>query len=84
MMGLAVHGQAQTNSNQRKSAKKSAGTTKKTQSRTPSKNKVDTTNSRVNYKSERTKQGATITGQQATGTNGQQAPNPKNAGHTEE
>ena len=41
-------------------------------------------NNRVEFKSKRTKQLATPTGQQATGTNGAHANNPKNAGKNDE
>jgi hypothetical protein len=41
--------------------------------------KADTLNNRKIYKSKATGQTATPTGQEATGTNGSHAPNPKNA-----
>lgn len=46
--------------------------------------KTDTLNNRVEYKSKGTKQVATPTGQEATGTNGTHSNNPKNASKTDE
>lgn len=69
---------AQTASGQQgsKNTRQVSGTSKKADSK-----KKDTiTNNRVIYRSKRTGQAATPTGQQATGTNGTHANNPKNAG----
>lgn len=83
-IGMAGFASAQTSGAQgsrNTTQSSSTGTKAKTKNNTSSSAaKADTSNNRVEYKSKRTKQVATPTGQEATGTNGSHANNPKNAG----
>ena len=62
----------------------STGTNKKPNKKNGSVASADTINNRKVYKSKSTGQAATPTGQQATGTNGNHANLPKNAGKSKE
>ena len=88
MIGATSLTQAQTSGGQgSKNLPQSSNTTKTrtaTKTTTRSSQKDSMANNRVEYKSKKTKQVATESGQQATGTNGTHANNPKNAGKSEE
>ena len=86
MMGFAAFANAQStdSTGSDNTTQKSDTTARKINSSSQSKAKPAITNNRVLFKSKRTKQVATPTGQQATGTNGAHANNPKNAGKSDE
>jgi hypothetical protein len=84
---LGTHASAQTSSNQAASNNSQPSTAKKhvhVNKRFVPTPGIDTSNNRKLYKSKRTGQVATPTGQEATGTNGSHANNPKISGRKEE
>ena len=86
MIGIAGFANAQNTVNyESDSAKQKPGSkSNPINTNSASNTKPGRNNNRVEIKSKRTKQLATPTGQQATGTNGAHANNPKNAGKTDE
>jgi hypothetical protein len=81
LLGVLSTTEAQSNTHKKRTQTSSA---RKTTRKAATPRTIDTTNNRVEYKSRKTGQAATITGQEATGTNGQQSANPKNAGKKDE
>ena len=81
-IGVISFSQAQSTGQQgSKNAPQSSASTKSSKAAKSKTAQSDSVrNNRVIYKSKKSGQAATVTGQQATGTNGTHANNPKNAG----